>query len=361
MNRRQFVTGTTAFALTASGGALFYQYGDTLTQPLSTTEVIAEYARSLKGVERVGLAFLAHERSPRDRDNLARQIVLSFDAVDATMPVTVAEIKTHVAERIQRDFEEDLLCEVDGWQLSRTECRLAGLHATVNNITVAAAFVAPTIAAAKEEKFVEVSNWGPRKTAYNVPFNQQPNGRSGMWFTAKNPPRSIEVYINGKAVPTTVDETHFTITVYGARRDEMIRAPGTYSIDVYDKVRRVKQRIGGFIVSEKPEYATLADGSTSTVFCPIDHWGPKQTKLGSGFNLQPDGSSAFWIRINCAPQSTIMQLGDHNLETTVRSDLVTARLLDKSALLEEGTFTVKLFDPASGELLRAGDFSIKTP
>lgn len=50
-------------------------------------------------------------------------------------------------------------------------------------------------------------------------------------------------------------------------------------------------------------------------------WGPSSAKIGHGFNIQPDGSWAIWIKLDgeVPPDSTIM-LDGHQLKTTIMGD-----------------------------------------
>ncbi len=58
----------------------------------------------------------------------------------------------------------------------------------------------------------------------------------------------------------------------------------------------------------------------------IENWGPQRTKAGEGFNLQPGGVSAFWVRANYSLDGTdaVLVLNDVKLKSAISGNLITA-------------------------------------
>ncbi len=83
----------------------------------------------------------------------------------------------------------------------------------------------------------------------------------------------------------------------------------------------------------------------ATGFCPVDSWGPQEVFAGERFNLQPDGSSAFWMRTDCAPEHVMLEFDGQLIETSERLPILTAALNADRHLMQEGTWPVGLYDP----------------
>lgn len=81
----------------------------------------------------------------------------------------------------------------------------------------------------------------------------------------------------------------------------------------------------------------------------IVEFGPTEITQGQGFNVQPDGQSAIWARIQNATGSTILVLNEHELETAVHmaDNLLTAVVPD-SLYQEQGSIPLYIKDTYTG-------------
>ena len=103
-----------------------------------------------------------------------------------TEAIPDGDFPTGVAEQVALDFERGNLCDVDGWQLSLTECQMAGLTYLFRQ---RGGYVAETNAGSDNplEHFpdwhvAEFGRWGPQSCFVGEPFNVQADGRSALWF-----------------------------------------------------------------------------------------------------------------------------------------------------------------------------------
>lgn len=256
MNRREFiiVAGSLPVAV-ASGFGLCRLLGHDArigAQTPSPQEVLTQYAAELHDMSEMGKRYLAVE--PSTQDELVARLLAALPNIAGLSSVTDAELSNSISQRIRQDFAEEKICAIEGWYLSLTECRLAALSSVLNRQVGGTTTTEPVgFSGAPEGAIVDVTKWGPQKTAYAVPFNVQSDGHSGMWFVADNPPRSLVVYIDGKPFRTTISERVFTVSIANEERDLLVRTAGQHAVFVYDKVRNIKQRIGDFIVKENPE------------------------------------------------------------------------------------------------------------
>ena len=93
----------------------------------------------------------------------------------------------------------------------------------------------------------------------------------------------------------------------------------------------------------------------------IREWGPQSTLVDQSFNLQADGSSAFWFRADDAPPDLQILLGSYSLETKVHADLITASLsANKSGqqLSQPGIYPVSASSPRLKSSQLVGYFHI---
>lgn len=93
-------------------------------------------------------------------------------------------------------------------------------------------------------------------------------------------------------------------------------------------------------------------------FCPIKDWGPKQAELGRGFNTQPNGLSAFWVKTNCAPIGSKIRINTQEIETTVALPIITAAVDDKLIFSKEGGYQIELIDSKTGKTQKVGIFTV---
>jgi hypothetical protein len=92
----------------------------------------------------------------------------------------------------------------------------------------------------------------------------------------------------------------------------------------------------------------------------IKDFGPRETKAGQGFNIQPDGVSAFWFNTENATGTTVVVVNETTLTSSVQNDgkLMTAGV-PKPLFGKAGELTVYLQDKATGEKSNEMKFVVK--
>ncbi|MBB5208399.1 hypothetical protein [Chiayiivirga flava] len=315
---------------------------------------------ALDGTAEVGQAWLSSQEQAWTASTLAQ----ALDTRIGPLAGETAQVETRIAAAIAADFADAALCQIEGWQLSRTECELAGLRwlalgdAPATVIDEEPAPKTPTDADAPA--IAQITAWGPQSTEQDMPFNLQPDGHSGLWFQAQGVPSWAVVRIDGVAAPTQVQESGFTSGLFGEQQTRILARPGRYPIELYDPMREVAQPIGELVVRERAERVQRADGSRSEVFCAVTGWGPTSTRAGIAANPLPDGSLGLWFQLACAPRRVQLRFGDDRLRATRGDTAVTARV---PLALIESPRVVPLFlrDVETGEELAVGDFHILDP
>lgn len=323
------------------------------TAPVLSTDPSSEDARKalrqlanrLRGIEFVGPVCAAEIGDPEPLDTL-------LASLRATPEIT---LEAALLARIASDFAAGERLDIAGWQLSRSECLLLAAAATEQGLSEPQRTEQGEL---QFKPFAEIERWGPKETIEGRIFNPIGNGRGGFWVRVAEPvPGSTRLMLDGVMLATHFEPGVVTASLEPDYMDEVIAKPGMYPLLMVDTARNIAQRVGYLTVRPRPPAATLADGSQSEVFCQVERWGPDHANQGQAFNEQPDGGSAFWVRIGCAPENATLILGDSPLPTTVSTSLVTARV-PHYADLPVGDHILKLHDPKSGETLEIGVFRV---
>ena len=290
-------------------------------------------------------------KSPSGSGELQQSLA---DALEAKLSSLAnnADITQRLEQLMRNDFAASNTMDIDGWQLSQTECQVSALAASLQGYTVAVeAELTPPV----EIDFANVEAWGPDRTVQGEPFNEQPDGHSGIWVKAASLPPSTVLVFADKQQESNVYEEHMTSGLRGKFMHSTINKPGVYSVDLYDRSKHRIQRIGEFEVVAR---------TTPVPFykCRIADWGPKNSTAGVPFNEQPDGASAFWIRTNCTNHNAKIVVDGQGLRTKVRpaDGLITAHMPGGHEL-SPGEHKVELHIGDDGNILEVGSITLKQP
>lgn len=109
----------------------------------------------------------------------------------------------------------------------------------------------------------------------------------------------------------------------------------------------------------QPTTAEADDSAAAGSFCPIRGWGPKQVFAGERFNAQPDGSSAFWLRTDCAPADVMLEFDGQLMEVNRSLPVLTTGFNADRYLLEPGEWPVGLYDPATRQRFPVGTLKVE--
>lgn len=360
MQRREFVIGGAGALAGLAAGALGADTLVELVSPGPTPEVLRfdTWLGGMNALEPVGRYVAEHAAAAQDADTTAL-FAAAGAALEARLGVEgggaerVDTLERRLRAAVETDFEEGRLCEVDGWQLSQTECDLA---------LVFVQRFAPRDArpdAPVEGHIVTVEAWGPQSTERGQRFNQQSDGHSGIWFRAPGAPAWVQVVIDGDPMPTFVNGDVVTSGLHGGTQDRVLAEAGSYAIVLLDEMRGVVQPVGTFEVREPSRPARLADGRESSVFCEVDAWGPQETRAGTVVNELPDGAIGLWVRIGCSAPGARLRARGVELETSIRKDGRVTGRLPPEMVAEPGEIDLSLHDPESGETLPIGVFTVR--
>ncbi|WP_116364535.1 hypothetical protein [Parahaliea mediterranea] len=376
INRRQFVIGGAA-----AGGAAAITYtlvpGDSAdTVPAPAPEATAlridtgispamdEFLLSLEHTDTLGRAWLAGDGSGIGLAQLASTVAQRIDG-------SAADIAAATATRIQQDFAQGTLCDIEGWQLSLTECQLAALRVLAieanpaNRAVLAANEATPEAAANSPDGYTvgtiaPLQNWGPKKTAKGLAFNVQSDGHCGLWFQIAGAPAHAKIMIDGEIARTTIKGKVVTSGLFGKQKDHILSTPGTYEIALIDPIRKVKQPIGEFLVEESPAGQLPGGESIQLSDCTVGKWGPQKTQVGVALNEQPDGAMGVWVYISCLPHGARLRIGEDDLPIT-RTKFGFTTAIPKPLLEAPQNMPLHLVTPGDGQELAIGNLLIEEP
>jgi hypothetical protein len=325
LNRRQLIIAAARSSALLSGAFALAACSETestaVVIPLAEPGSLDEYTQQMQAISYVGVICRTKigysEDQPADAVKADLEQRLLADLQD---PAGQGTISDAVDRAIRNDFSAGRLVDVDGWQLSETECRLAALAAAQQGFETAQT---PEPPKDRYADFVEVEAWGPQSTVLGQPFNEQPDGHSGFWLRAVGTPASVVLQFDGKTLGTEVYAEVVTSGLRGEYMHEVINTPGVYTIELYDKAMLTRQVVGEFTVNPSDDQPRETS-KEELASCKIETWGPDKGVAGEAFNRQPSGASAFWVRTNCAAEGSQLLLDGAAIKTAVRKDLLTA-------------------------------------
>ncbi|HKO19200.1 MAG TPA: hypothetical protein VJU82_09975 [Acidobacteriaceae bacterium] len=167
------------------------------------------------------------------------------------------------------------------------------------------------------ERLPNIRSFGPQPVEQGVPFNVQPDGHSSMWMQAESPPpHQTRIVFGGRALATSVQHDSLTAVVPSPLTKsaglvpvwiEALQSDGVHvSEPVFFDVRR----------PPRPE-------ETRTL--KIEAFGPEKVEAGQPFNLQSDGTSAIWMKLDRPPPAGFrLYFGGAELSANADGTLVTA-------------------------------------
>lgn len=345
MKRRTF--------LIAGGGSLaLLGLGVWSLEPLnfvraSAVTQLGDLARSMQGTSEVGQAFL-QDHSGLDPKRLLMQR-LQLEHTDA---VTQSELIERLKAAVVMDFESGRILTVSGdWLLAETEVWLAALQVALMGKEAPAT---PEVGFehARIKSFLQIEDYAPKRFLVGESLQHPDLADNVMWFSVAGAPSHIRIFIDGERILPTVSPVGFSVIVPGQTVQSLWSRPGGHPVWAYEPSSQWRQIIG---------YLTVSNGAVDDgIFCAVTAWGEQQTRAGEGFNVQPDGSSALWLSVDCAPDDTVVILGGEELPTTVRPDegLITARVVNAGLYADPGELPLRLFSASRGKGIDVGVFSV---
>ena len=174
-----------------------------------------------------------------------------------TKAIPDEDFPTGVAEQVALDFERGNLCDVNGWQLSVTECHMAGLTYLFRQ---QGGYVAETNGGSDNPlehipdwQIGEFGRWGPQSGFVNEPFNVQANGRSALWFHVAQIERlPYRMYFGAYVARTVInpEKKLISASISAGEAQQLVSKVGEVPIHLVDPARG-KQLVGHFEVRPK--------------------------------------------------------------------------------------------------------------
>lgn len=349
MKRRRFIAmtgGSIGLVGVGAAGGLWLLCPGPSTVGTAAAQ-IDEIARSMTGAASAGRAWLSANPDAQPRDRILEALELE-PGTEIDRDALIASL----AERVELEFAKDLIHEHDSWMLSQTETNLAALHVSLMG-NLASEGSEPSFETAPEAELVSLERFDPQAVVQGEPISHPNLPENVIWFaTAAAPPPRFRVFMDGASMPINANASGFSVQVPDSLRYQMFERPGEHPIWLYDPVVNRRQKLGTFTV--RPAVAQTEG------FCEVEAWGPQQTTAGSTFNEQPDGASAFWIRIGCFPASTVVTLAGVEVATTLRpaDRLITTHIEDHDLYREPGRYPVMLMDSETGRTRMVGELLV---
>ena len=81
----------------------------------------------------------------------------------------------------------------------------------------------------------------------------------------------------------------------------------------------------------------------------LEQMGPMKTKVGVGFNVQPNGESAIWTITENATKTTVIVWGERRLQSSFGGSNSVTALVPKELYSKPGQFQLYLLDTKTGK------------
>lgn len=319
------------------------------TAPAPAAGQIEELALAMRGSAAAGRFILEQHPGLEPKPLLLRRLGLQASDV-----VLQDELIERLQGSVLEDFESARVIRTDGgWLLAETEAWLAALQVKLLGEEAPASSVVGFEYSSVAD-FVRIEDYAPRRLRQGSPLQHPDLADNVMWFTAPAAPSHLLVFIQEQRILPAVNPNGFSIALSRQLVESLWSQPGAHEIWAYEPAAQQRQLIGRLSVLESDEHEGLA-------FCAVSAWGAQETRAGQPFNEQPDGSSALWIQVACAPDDTVVRLAGQALPTTVRMNegLITARVVDAGLYAKPGELELELFSASAGETMLVGRFTIQ--
>ena len=201
----------------------------------------------------------------------------------------------------------------------------------------------------------EIVKFGPQQSFGLKGFTQLPNGNCPIWFETHHASPGAVVYLDEQPLLTTVPNSEL---VTAEIPPDAIAKIGKYKLHLYDE----KLKVGSNEVSleildsepslQAPGAATVASAAATaqqSLGMEIAAWGPQQTLPGKPFNVQQDGSSAFWFTVRNATPTLVVTFDGKPLDTAQASSGSLSALLKPEALNKAGRHEIQILDVATNQ------------
>lgn len=189
---------------------------------------------------------------------------------------------------------------------------------------------------------LSVKAWGPNGAMAGQPFNPQASGNSAFWFSVDEARGELKIEVAGEVSDLLVVGKTASASF---KSPAFLSQPGQYPVRAFCS-DMTPWEIGQFIVTaeaSKPSLAAVvSDPGDEACHIAVNDWGPKATVQGAGFNVQADGSSAFWFSLSAVTGHPVLNIGEQVVQLEVSGNRASARLPDERLLHQPGRHPLTL-------------------
>ena len=247
VSRRQFlqIAGITTTTAAISTVNRFVSGDDLVTKP---DRLFEEFISSGHFSADLGEKYLVSKGMQTDKtfEHLQTEMMKTFLDIEGDLHV-------EIRQRVQQDFDHGNLCQIEGWQLARTECQLAAIAFLFRESGgyIEEPATSGPLDDLQESFIAKVSRWGPKTGEAGEGFNLQPNGKSSMWFLFDEiETHSYAIYFGSEAARTSVhgDRNLITMSLTCGQVRQATSTQSEIPIYLVDLIKGSKQLIGFFLV-----------------------------------------------------------------------------------------------------------------
>lgn len=316
--RRRFITASSVVVTAALLGR--YSYKELASKISSDSDLDF----NIKKLSKIGQVYMDKYKLENNEATkkalLSKLFATSENDIDPLSPA----FADHFSSLIETDIEKQRICDIKGWQLTKSECLLGAL-AFIEFGVVEKIKYSRIPQDLPERQIAKIENWGPRKTSSSKSFNRQSNGNSALWVkTSGLSGITYDIYFGTILSKTTVHKNGLlTADLTPIESVNATKQPGDIGIFLVDTRRKTKQKIGMFKVTEieavkggTEDYLPCYQQVEGNELAEIIAWGPQKTIKGKNFNMQLNGDSAFWVKTHKKNKADYqLALGDMLLKT----------------------------------------------
>ncbi|MGO9613940.1 MAG: hypothetical protein ACLPX5_13015 [Dissulfurispiraceae bacterium] len=90
----------------------------------------------------------------------------------------------------------------------------------------------------------------------------------------------------------------------------------------------------------------------------LKDFGPTKTRAGEGFNIQPNGSSAMWVKADNVTETTVIVWGENHLRS-FKEPYGISTLIPKELYAKPGKYQIYLLDTETGAKSNSVFFNVE--
>ncbi len=103
----------------------------------------------------------------------------------------------------------------------------------------------------ENEKYLQISSWGPPATKVKQVFNPQGDGRSAFWVQSSHDlPLGVFLALDGIPLLSNVSGSIITAGVFAALTEQIVSQAGSHTLQLVDPANRRLQAVGKFVVEQ---------------------------------------------------------------------------------------------------------------